>query len=53
MKAKRITVEIGVAPGVEAYLRDDRVVAAQVTGLVESLLSPAERLLKVNVEDAE
>lgn len=53
MKAKRITVEIGVAPGVEAYLRDDRVVVAQVTGLVESLLSPAERLLKVKVEDAQ
>ena len=51
MKAKRRTVERGVAPGVEAYLRDDRVVAAQVTGLVESLLSPAERLLKVIVED--
>lgn len=53
MRKKRITVEIGVVPGVEAHLRDDRVVAAQVTGLVESLLSPAERLLKVRVEDAE
>ena len=53
MKAKRITVEIGIAPGMEAYLRDDRVVAAQVAGLVTSMLSPAERLLKVIVEDAE
>ena len=51
MKAKRITVEIGVAPGVEAYLRDDRVVAAQVAGLVESLLSPSERLKRVKVEE--
>lgn len=53
MKTKRITVEIGIVPRVEGYLLDDKVVAANVTAMVESMLSPAERLLKVSVEDAE